>query len=260
MNFRWLMIVFAVGAAGLLTLYCWGARALPGLGHYPGPYGDVLNHVAVYERHATDVVTAVNFDYRGFDTLGEEFILFASVMGCALLLRKREDDHEDPPVDHEYSRAVPEPSDAIRVAALALVAPLVVFGLDIVTHGQLTPGGGFQGGVLLASVPLLAYLGSDYSVFHQITNHTLVEGVEGSGVALYVLVGLLAFVYGAPFLTNVLPLGQTGDVASSGTIAVLSVATGMEVTGGIVLLMMVFFKQAFVLRKAEERVRPEVRQ
>lgn len=260
MSFRWRMIVFAVGAAGLLALYCWGASALPGLGHYPGPYGDVLNQVAVYERHATDVVTAVNFDYRGFDTLGEEFILFASVMGCALLLRKREDDYEDPPVDHEYSRSVPASSDAIRVAALAMIAPLVVFGLDIVLHGQLTPGGGFQGGVILGSVPLMIYLGSDYHVFEQVTSHTLVEGVEGLGVALYVLIGAAAFLSGAPFLTNVFPLGKTGEANSSGTIFALSAATGMEVTGGMVLLMMVFFKQAFVLRKGDERVRPEVRE
>jgi multicomponent Na+:H+ antiporter subunit B len=254
------MIVFVVGAIGFLALYVLGARNLPGVGHYPGPYGDVLNQVAVYERHATDVVTAVNFDYRGLDTLGEEFILFASVMGCALLLRKREDDHEDPPFDHEYSRAVPEPSDAVRVSTLALIAPLVAFGVDIWTHGQLTPGGGFQGGVILATVPLLVYLGSGYEQFERITDHTLTEAVEGSGVAIYALLGFLALAYGAPFLTNVLPLGQTGYVASSGTINLLSVATGMEVTGGIVLLMMVFFKQAFVLRKEEERVRIEVRE
>lgn len=38
------------------------------VGHYAGPYGDVLNSLSVYQRHATDVVSAINFDYRGFDT------------------------------------------------------------------------------------------------------------------------------------------------------------------------------------------------
>ncbi len=260
MSFRWRTVVFVVGGLGFLFLYCWGARNLPGLGHYPGPYGDVLNSVAVYERHATDVGTAVNFDYRGFDTLGEESILFASVMGCALLLRKREDDHEDPPLDREYSRGVPEPSDAVRVCCMALVVLLVIFGLDIVLHGQLTPGGGFQGGVILASVPLIVYLGSDYRKFQQITNHTLTEAVEGLGIAIYALLGFAALLFGAPYLTNILPLGTTGNVNSSGTITAISVATGMEVTGGIVLLMMVFFQQALVLRKEDERVRKELRQ
>ncbi len=260
MNLRWRMIVFVLGALGVLFLYGWGARDLPGLGHYPGPYGDVLNRVAVYERHATDVVTAVNFDYRGFDTLGEESILFASVLGCALLLRKREDDHEDPPFDHEYSRAVPYPSDAVRVCCLALVVLLVAFGVDIVLHGQLTPGGGFQGGVILASVPLIVYLGSDYEKFEKITSHALTEAVEGLGIALFALIGFAALFFGAPYLTNILPLGNTGDVNSAGTITAISFFTGMEVAGGIVLLMMVFFKQALVLRKKDERVRKEVRQ
>ncbi len=260
MSLRWRKIVFLLGGLTLLLLYCWGARNLPGLGHYPGPYGDVLNSVAVYERHATDVVTAVNFDYRGFDTLGEESILFASVMGCALLLRKREDDYEDPPFDAEYSRGVLDPSDAVRVCCMALVVLLVVFGLDIVLHGQLTPGGGFQGGVILASVPLIVYLGSDYKKFEQITNHALTEAVEGLGIAIYALIGFAALLIGTPYLTNWLPLGTTGNVNSSGVIAAISFATGMEVTGGIVLLMMVFFKQALVLRKRDERVREELRQ
>lgn len=259
MNLRWRKSVFVIGALGLLFLYGWGARNLPGLGNYPGPYGDVLNSVAVYERHATDVVTAVNFDYRGFDTLGEESILFASVMGCALLLRKREDDEEDVPLDHEYARAVPPASDAVRVCCLGLVVLLVSFGLDIVLHGQLTPGGGFQGGVILASIPLIVYLGSDYEKFDKITNHTLTEAVEGLGIVLYAGLGFVALLFGAPYLTNFLPLGTTGNVNSTGTILAISFATGMEVSGGIVLLMMVFFKQALVLRKKDELLRKELR-
>ena len=79
--------VFAVAIAGLLGLMLWGFAGLPDFGDYRGPYGDILNRVAVPERSTTDVVTAVNFDYRGFDTLGEEFILFAAVIGVASILR-----------------------------------------------------------------------------------------------------------------------------------------------------------------------------
>ena len=52
----------------------------------------MVNAVTVPERQITDAVTAVNFDIRGFDTLGEEFIMFVSVMGVALLLRKQPSD------------------------------------------------------------------------------------------------------------------------------------------------------------------------
>ena len=80
-------VVFLLAGATLAIMLLWGFGALPSFGSYHGPYGFVLNQVSVPERHITDVVTAVNFDYRGFDTLGEEFIFFAAVLGVALILR-----------------------------------------------------------------------------------------------------------------------------------------------------------------------------
>ena len=259
MNRRTRTGMFICGALGLLLLYSWGAHNLPGFGKYPGPYGDIINAVSVYERHATDAVTAVNFDYRGFDTLGEEFILFTSVMGANLLLRKREDDsEEDPPVDRAAERSVPPTSDAVRVAGLALILPIVVFGIYTVTHGQLTPGGGFQGGVILASMPLIIYLCGDYTAFKSITSHVLTEVMEAIGAGGYAVTGLVSFVFGLAYLTNFIPLGQTGDVFSSGTIAVISALTGVEVAAGLVLLMISFFRQTLVYRKPgeESRVKP----
>ncbi len=40
------------------------------------------------EVAANNVVTSIVFDYRGYDTLGEATVLFAAVVGVALLLRK----------------------------------------------------------------------------------------------------------------------------------------------------------------------------
>jgi multicomponent Na+:H+ antiporter subunit B len=82
---RQLFLLAALSLGGLLL---WGLTGVQGFGHYDGVYGLLLNHTAVVERHATNVVMAVTFDYRGFDTLGEEFILFAAVMSVALLLRE----------------------------------------------------------------------------------------------------------------------------------------------------------------------------
>ena len=239
--------------------YLWGLHGLPGFGHYPGPYGDILNAVCVYERHVTDVVTGVNFDYRGFDTLGEEFILFTSVMGANLLLRKQKDDREeDPPVDHERGRVVPPTSDAVRLTGLLLVLPIVAFGIYTVTHGQLTPGGGFQGGVILASMPLIIYLCGDYEAFKRVTSHVVTEVAEAVGAGGYALTGLVSFIFGYKFLQNYIPLGQTGDVFSGGAISVISALTGIEVAAGLVLLMISFFHQTLVYRKpGEESRRPE---
>ena len=62
------------------------------------------------------------------------------------------------------------------------------------------------------------------------------EVLEAAGAGLYALTGLSALLIGAPFLTNWIPLGETGDVFSSGTIAVISASVGLEVAAGFILL------------------------
>ena len=147
--------IFLVAGLVFLATYCYAAKNLPPWGHYRGPYGDVITGLAVYERHATDTVNAINYDYRGFDTLGEEFILFAAVLGVMLLLRREEGaDVED--VGKVEDR--PPLSLTIRALVLPSVGVTAVFGYYIALHGQLTPGGGFQGGVILATSLLLVYL------------------------------------------------------------------------------------------------------
>ena len=145
------LVLFLATAPILGGLLLWGFAGLPAFGHSPSPYGRVLNAASVPERHITDVVTAVNLDYRGFDTLGEEFIFFAAAIGVVLILREQADERPGHVEDFATGRAVPPSSDAVRVLALGLTPLSVLFGIDIVAHGQLTPGGGFQGGVVLAT-------------------------------------------------------------------------------------------------------------
>jgi multicomponent Na+:H+ antiporter subunit B len=252
------LILFLVSGAGFAGLYVWGLKGLPSVGHYRGPYGDVLNRVTTYERHVTDVVTAVNFDYRGFDTLGEEFILFMSVTGGVVLLRRQREEEESHEKDQEsgdkkQSRPSPAPSDATKVLTLGLVGPLVVFGLYIVAHGQLTPGGGFQGGVILATAPLLVYLAGSFEKFKQITSHTLVDAAEAAGAGGYLAIGFAGLIVAGTYLTNVVPLGKTGAINSGGTIALIDLATGVEVAAGFVLLLYAFLEQTLEIRLRGEQ-------
>jgi multicomponent Na+:H+ antiporter subunit B len=249
--------LLAVGGAGLAALLLWGLTGLPSFGSYPGPYGDVLNSFAVGERKATDVVSAVNFDYRAFDTMGEEFILFVSVAGAALLLRKIEERKSESPErseeeDREAGRAPPPTSDATRAFGVALVGLTVVFGLYMISHGQTTPGGGFQGGVILATAPLSVYLAAEARTFQRIAPRELVEWGESLGAAAYVLLGIAAVVLGAEFLRNVTPLGEEEKMGSSGNIFWLNLGVGIEVAGGFVLLLSVFIEEALERRLREE--------
>jgi multicomponent Na+:H+ antiporter subunit B len=239
MSRRARLVVFAVSAAGLAALLLWGLAGLHDFGHYPGPYGDVLNRVAVDERHATNVVAAVVFDYRGVDTLGEEYILFCSVMGVALLLREVRDREAERPLD-------PYPLDVVRAAGALLVGPTVLLGLYVVAFGYLTPGGGFQGGVVLAAALLLVYLAGTYRSYRDVSPTPLVELAEGMGAGAYVAVGLLGMALAQAFLENFLPLGTIGTLLSSGTIPLLNWAAGLEVSAALVLLFGEFLEEVML--------------
>jgi multicomponent Na+:H+ antiporter subunit B len=246
---RWVFLAAAAVAGALLL---WGLTGLPNYGVYPGPYGDVLNQVAVAERKATNVVAAVTFDYRGVDTMGEEYILFAAVIGVAVLLRAQRDEVEQPPDEDAADRRAPGTSNAVRVLGLALVGPVVLFGLYMVAHGHLTPGGGFQGGVVLATGALLVFLSGEYVTLRKVRPAALIDLAESSGAGGYVTVGLLGLATGAAFLENVLPLGEPGALLSAGTIPLLNLVVGLEVAGGMVLLLSEFLEQTLVLRRPGE--------
>jgi multicomponent Na+:H+ antiporter subunit B len=243
------MRVFVVALAGLIGLLLWAFIGLPDFGDYRGPYGDILNRVAVPERSTTDVVTAVNFDYRGFDTLGEEFILFAAVIAVASILRTLRGERSRPADDDAADRDAPDTSLLVRVTGLGLVAPVILVGIYIVAHGHQTPGGGFQGGVILATALLLTYLAGDYATMRAVGPTWLIELAEGTGAAGFALIGVAGLVAGTAFFENVLGKGTPGELLSSGTIPLSNAAVGLAVTGGFVFMLSEFLQQTLVRRR-----------
>jgi multicomponent Na+:H+ antiporter subunit B len=248
MSVRARLGVFAAGAAGLVALLLWGVGGLPAFGHEHTAYAAYLNGHTVHQRHATNVVSAVTFDDRGFDTLGEEFILFTAVMGVTLLLRSQREEHEDSPRDRAEGRRATDTSDAVRVAALSLIGPTVVLGLYVIGHGHLTPGGGFQGGVVLAAAPLLLYLSGRYLLLKTVHPMHALDLAEGTGAGGFVAVAVAGAVAGSAVLANVIGKGQVGSVFSAGTLPVLNVLVGMEVAAGIALVLYEFLEQTLVVR------------
>ncbi len=250
--------LFLVFGPIFLGLYVYAAMNLPPWGHYRGPYGDAIARLAVYERHATDAVNAINYDYRGMDTLGEEFILFAAVVGVMLLLRRedaptKEKKKPGSDADREGASGMarvpgtvadrPPLSETVRAAMILATGLTVIFGLYIGLHGQLTPGGGFQAGVILATAAVLVYLADNTEAFTRIASARVLEAVEAMGASLYALIGVLPLLIGAPFLTNILPLGTTGDVFSSGNIALISACVGVEVTAAFLLVTYTYLEE-----------------
>ncbi|HWR48249.1 MAG TPA: MnhB domain-containing protein [Pseudonocardiaceae bacterium] len=244
---RW---VFLAAAGGFLAFYLWGLVGLPGFGDYPGPYGDIINAIAVAQTHATGVVSAVNFEYRGFDTLGEEFILFIAATGVATVLRHLREEQDDPAVDAAKDRPVPATSDAIRMVTLAFTGPTLVVGWYLASHAQTSPSGGFQGGVVLATAFVLVYLAGQFLAFKRLSPIHLTDSVEAIAAGSFAAVGVAALGLGAAYLANVLPLGSSpGAVNSSGTIALISFFVGVEVAAAFVLIVGELLEQTLIIRE-----------
>jgi multicomponent Na+:H+ antiporter subunit B len=216
---RGTIAVPVLGVLGVVLL--WGFSGLPPFGDFHGFYGQLLNHIALPQRHTTNVVAAIVFDYRGFDTMGEEFILFAAITGVVLLLRGDDDDGDDPAGAVE--------SSALRLWGVLAAGIVVLVGLWLAAFGLVTPGGGFQGGVAIAAGLVVLYLTVGYRSWRRLADDRVVDPVEGAGAGAYVAVGLAALISGAPFLHNLLGPGQPGTLASGGSMSILNWAVAVEV-------------------------------
>ena len=239
------LFVVSAGMAG--ALYLWGIGGLPSFGHYPGPYGDEIVRRTGSERHATNATTAVVLDFRVVDTAGEELILLAAAVGVLMLLRRQKEERVSPPRDYPEGRPV-DPSVPVRVVCAALVAPAALLGLYLVAHGQLTPGGGFQGGVVLAVPSVLVFLAARFRSFAGLHPSWPWEAAQAVFVSGFLAAGLAPLLAGRAFLVNVLPLGSTGTVFSAGTMPVFNLLIGPGVATAIVLITLELIEQVTEIR------------
>jgi multicomponent Na+:H+ antiporter subunit B len=244
---RW---AFLAAMAALAVFYLWGLKGLPGFGNYPGPYGNIINRLAVPQTNATGVVSAINFEYRGFDTVGEEFILFIAATGVSLVLRHLRGERERSARDEALGPRAPSTTDAVRMVCLVIVGPTVVMGWYLASHAQTSPSGGFQGGVVLATAFILIYLAGEFLIFERFSPVDITDAVEAVGAGGFAAVGVSAVAMSLPYLKNFLPLGTTpGAVSSSGTIALISFFVGVEVAAAFVLIVGELLEQTLLIRQ-----------
>ncbi|MFC4332802.1 MnhB domain-containing protein [Streptomyces andamanensis] len=230
----WLVFLGGGGLAALLVAAC---LRLPAFGGARHPYGDRAVRAAL-ARHTANAIASVNFDQRAFDTMGEMAILFAAVLGCVVLLRQARDEHRDPPRPARVAAPV-------RRYALTVLPVALVTGLYVIAHGQLSPGGGFQGGVVAATALHLLYLGADYAALERVRPVDAYEIGDALSASAYLVLGLAGLLAGTSFLANtLLPYGTFDTLSSGGTVPLLNAAIGMEVACAVVVLLARFLDQA----------------
>ncbi len=195
----------------------------------PHTLGSELLKMNEASTQSANAVTSVVTYFRGLDTLGEVTILFLSIFGISLGL----EGYKDKLNIFSYENHL------LKIGAEVLFPLIILFGLYIMIHGHLSPGGGFQGGVIIASGFLLMFLAKndDFELNHKII--TLSEAFSGAG---FILVGLLGLLLADRFFGNFLPLGHLGDLFSSGVIPLIYLFVGIKVSAEITALIEYFIR------------------
>jgi len=203
-----LLVVLAAGLALALAPIPFGRDKIAVANHY------IRN--GVRETGATNLVTSVVLDYRALDTLGEVTILFVGAVGVGVMFYAQRPPRQRPR----------EAASVIVVTGSRVLFPLILlFGVYVFLHGHLTPGGGFQGGAVIASGALLLYLARREQTLHR----EALGVAESLGGLLFVGIGLLGLAVSGTFLANFLPKGQPNLLLSAGVIPIIYAAVGVKV-------------------------------
>jgi len=171
------------------------------------------------EVGAANLVTAVVVTYRGFDTLGEVTILFltAAIVGFFLKVYHR---------DNEREENLRKTSEILVTASTLLVPTIFMLGVYIFINGHLTPGGGFQGGAVIATGVVMMIMAKPNVTF----NHKLLAFLESISGVGFVAIGVLGVLLAAGFLdSTLLPMGKFGTLLSAGVIPIIYILIGLKV-------------------------------
>ncbi len=118
-----------------------------------------------------------------------------------------------------------------------------MFGFYVVTHGHLSPGGGFQGGVVLASAVVFLFLCHDTEYIKQYISVRFFLVLEASAFLIFLFTGIAGLVIRGHFLAIFLPVTTTGgENTAAGFIFILNMAIGLKVGAGVSLICYYLFR------------------
>lgn len=131
--------------------------------------------------------------------------------------------------------------DCIVKCSANIVLPLaLILGIYIILHGHLSPGGGFQGGVIIAGAVAIVYVAYGSKGTQSVFNAEKFKISEDLGALGFIFIASLGLIYGTNFFKNVIHnQGQVGKLYSSGTIFWMNFAVGYKVLAGIGFLILI---------------------
>lgn len=243
--------------SGGLLLYAtkdfpsWGDPTSPASTHVSPRY----LKKSLEETRVPNVVTSILADYRGYDTMFETTVIFCAGVACFMLLRtfeKRETDHyyrhvptgitihikgqrEIPIESKEFEKidAIWTPYDLIINTVSRFLVPFIqLFALYVIAHGHHSPGGGFQGGVILGASMIVLAIAFNLRTAVRRLGERIDSIMSALGVFIYSGIGALCVLLGANFLdykalAQILPIDRVA--ARSDGILGVEIGVGIAV-------------------------------
>jgi len=204
-----------------LDLPAFGDPESPAAGHVSAHF---VEH-AYHDAHTPNIVTVMIADYRGFDTLGETMVVFAAGLACLFLLRGAA-----PARRERFLRR--KDSVIVDVVTRAMVPMIQIFALYVIFHGHYSPGGGFQGGALLAGSVLLqrVVFGDERSQRGFPRRMGTHFGI--AGLFIFAGIGVITLLAGGNYLQyDQLPLDLEADMLRNWGILVAEIGVAFAVMG-----------------------------
>ncbi|HPC20237.1 MAG: sodium:proton antiporter [Kiritimatiellae bacterium] len=138
----------------------------------------------------------------------------------------------------------------VRTTADVFYPFCLVFGLYVVMHGHLTPGGGFQGGAVMATGAALLLVAHAYEDITGRLRKTAMKILEAIGLMMFLFAGLSGLLFERPFMGNWMaftgkwfshPVAHgpnPGDLNTAGLLPLLNIGVGIEVLGGLTIILL----------------------
>ncbi len=142
--------------------------------------------------------------------------------------------------EHEKGMSV-----IVKTITRLTVGLILLYGIYIVTHGHLSPGGGFAGGVIIALSFIHLMLAYGKEVVFKRLPKKAVSFFESTGALLFLTIALLGFT-GGYFFLNFIAKGKVFSLFSAGIIPLCNIAICLKVGAGLFAIFV-----ALVLLKLE---------
>jgi multicomponent Na+:H+ antiporter subunit B len=237
-----LTLVVITGAALI-----YGTLDMP---YFGDPTAAIHNHVAplyladsMPATGVPNVVTAVLASYRGYDTLGETFVIFTAACGVLLIIgrpqrgRRRVLRDAQWDIEHGIRKHV-----ILRVVSKLLLPLILLFALYVQWHGDFGPGGGFQAGVIFGSAFILYALIFDVDLARAVVPPRVTRFFLSLGVLIYAGVGVVGQLLGGNFL-NYTVLVQEQTHGQHLGIALVEFGVGTTVAAAMIAIFFTFAGQ-----------------